>query len=70
MLMHMCSLAICECAWITAVDYEGSRLQLSSLMILHVCRTPTFKLKRPQLQKHYQSQIDTMYKGINAKAPK
>lgn len=24
--------------------------------------TPSFKLKRPQLQKHYQKQIDEMYK--------
>lgn len=24
--------------------------------------TPSFKLKRPQLQKHYQKQIDQMYK--------
>lgn len=23
--------------------------------------TPSFKLKRPQLQKHYQKQIDEMY---------
>ena len=23
--------------------------------------TPTFKLKRPQLQKHYQGAIDAMY---------
>lgn len=26
--------------------------------------TPTFKLKRPQLQKHYQAQIDSMYKAL------
>lgn len=25
--------------------------------------TPTFKLKRPQLQKRYQQQIDAYYKG-------
>ena len=25
--------------------------------------TPSFKLKRPQLQKHYQKQIDEMYKS-------
>ena len=24
--------------------------------------TPSFKLKRPQLQKHYQKKIDEMYK--------
>jgi long-chain acyl-CoA synthetase len=24
--------------------------------------TPTFKLKRPQLQKHYQAKIDAMYR--------
>lgn len=24
--------------------------------------TPSFKLKRPQLQKHYQKEIDEMYK--------
>ena len=24
--------------------------------------TPTFKLKRPQLLKHYQAQVDAMYK--------
>jgi long-chain acyl-CoA synthetase len=26
--------------------------------------TPTFKLKRPQLQKKYQSAIDEMYKEL------
>eukprot|EP00899_Mesostigma_viride_P000325 jgi/Mesvir1/10293/Mv16422-RA.1 len=30
--------------------------------------TPTFKKKRPQLQKYYQAQIDAMYKAINAEA--
>ena len=25
--------------------------------------TPSFKLKRPQLQKHYQKHIDDMYKS-------
>jgi long-chain acyl-CoA synthetase len=29
--------------------------------------TPTFKLKRPQLQKYYQAQVDAMYKSINQK---
>ncbi len=29
--------------------------------------TPTFKLKRPQLQKHYQSTIDAMYTKVNSK---
>ena len=29
--------------------------------------TPTFKLKRPQLQKKYQAVIDDMYKQLNAK---
>eukprot|EP00891_Asterochloris_glomerata_P009967 jgi/Astpho2/9967/Aster-06780 len=28
--------------------------------------TPTFKLKRPQLQKAYQGQIDAMYKKLNS----
>ncbi len=28
--------------------------------------TPTFKLKRPQLQKKYQADIDALYKAINA----
>ena len=27
--------------------------------------TPTFKYKRPQLQKRYQKDIDAMYKGLN-----
>ena len=40
------------------------RLQVT----LRACRTPTFKLKRPQLQKHYQTQIDAMYKNINSRA--
>lgn len=30
--------------------------------------TPTFKLKRAQLQKHYQAELDLMYKQINAAA--
>jgi long-chain acyl-CoA synthetase len=30
--------------------------------------TPTFKLKRPQLQQHYQAQLDLMYQTINAAA--
>ncbi|WIA33081.1 hypothetical protein OEZ86_006237 [Tetradesmus obliquus] len=30
--------------------------------------TPTFKLKRPQLQQHYQAQLDLMYQSINAAA--
>jgi len=29
------------------------------------CLTPTLKMKRPQLQKRYQAQIDAMYQGIN-----
>ena len=29
--------------------------------------TPTFKLKRPQLAKHYEKDIEAMYKSINAK---
>ncbi len=29
--------------------------------------TPTFKLKRPQLQKKYQAVIDDMYKQLNSK---
>jgi long-chain acyl-CoA synthetase len=28
--------------------------------------TPSFKLKRPQLQKRYQAEIDRMYAEINA----
>jgi long-chain acyl-CoA synthetase len=27
--------------------------------------TPTFKYKRPQLQKKYQADIDAMYKALN-----
>jgi long-chain acyl-CoA synthetase len=27
--------------------------------------TPTFKFKRPQLQKKYQADIDAMYKALN-----
>lgn len=30
--------------------------------------TPTFKLKRAQLQKYYQTQLDLMYQTINAAA--
>jgi long-chain acyl-CoA synthetase len=30
--------------------------------------TPTFKLKRPQLQKHYQAVIDSMYSQLNSKS--
>jgi long-subunit acyl-CoA synthetase (AMP-forming) len=28
--------------------------------------TPSMKLKRPQLQKHYQKEIDEMYKKVKA----
>ncbi len=28
--------------------------------------TPTFKLKRPQLQKKYQRVLDDLYKALNA----
>ena len=28
--------------------------------------TPTFKLKRPQLQKRYQAQVDAMYAALKA----
>jgi long-chain acyl-CoA synthetase len=28
--------------------------------------TPSFKLKRPQLQKRYQTEIDAMYKALGA----
>jgi len=31
------------------------------------CLTPTLKMRRPQLQKRYQSQIDAMYAGIKRK---
>eukprot|EP00285_Hemiselmis_virescens_P009398 CAMPEP_0173378912 /NCGR_PEP_ID=MMETSP1356-20130122/2019_1 /TAXON_ID=77927 ORGANISM="Hemiselmis virescens, Strain PCC157" /NCGR_SAMPLE_ID=MMETSP1356 /ASSEMBLY_ACC=CAM_ASM_000847 /LENGTH=695 /DNA_ID=CAMNT_0014332143 /DNA_START=57 /DNA_END=2144 /DNA_ORIENTATION=- len=31
------------------------------------CLTPTLKMKRPQLQKRYQSQIDTLYANIKKK---
>jgi hypothetical protein len=30
--------------------------------------TPSMKLKRAQLQKHFQPQIDTMYKDLKATA--
>ena len=33
------------------------------------CLTPTFKLKRPQLQKRYQAQINTMYQAIGEVLP-
>ena len=29
--------------------------------------TPTFKLRRPQLLKRYQSEVDTMYEGLGEK---
>ena len=29
--------------------------------------TPTFKLKRPQLLKYYQGQVDEMYAGLKGK---
>jgi long-chain acyl-CoA synthetase len=31
------------------------------------CLTPTMKMKRPQLQKRYQQQIDAMYAGLKGK---
>ena len=33
----------------------------------NVCRTPSMKLKRPQLSKMYKKQIDDLYKQVNAK---
>lgn len=32
------------------------------------CMTPSLKLKRPQLQKKYQKDIDAMYQRLNATA--
>ena len=29
--------------------------------------TPSMKVKRPQLQKHYQKEIDAMYAALNKK---
>jgi long-chain acyl-CoA synthetase len=30
--------------------------------------TPSMKVKRPQLLKHYQQEVDAMYEALNKKA--
>lgn len=45
---------------------KGVVLEPAEFSVDNDCMTPSFKLKRPQLQKRYQKEIDAMYKKINA----
>jgi len=48
-----------------AVFLEGEINELmQGFSIANDCLTPTFKLKRPQLLKRYQKQVDAMYVGL------
>jgi len=48
-----------------AVFLEGNLNELlQGFSIENDCLTPTFKLKRPQLLKRYQSQVDAMYTAL------
>ena len=44
---------------VKAVHLEGEAFSVDN-----DCLTPSFKLKRPQLQKRYQAQLDAMYVGL------
>lgn len=46
----------CECYMMSTLTNMLAAAVDNDLM------TPSFKLKRPQLQKHYQKEIDQMYK--------
>ncbi|EGD77379.1 hypothetical protein PTSG_08475 [Salpingoeca rosetta] len=48
------------------IHVEGDVNDLNqSFTVENDCLTPTFKLKRPQLQQRYQQQIDSMYKSVD-----
>lgn len=45
---------------------RGVHLESEQFSIENDLMTPSMKLKRPQLQKHYQKEIDEMYKKVKA----
>jgi long-subunit acyl-CoA synthetase (AMP-forming) len=57
---------VCYCPCVTVrVRAEGNVNELlQGFSIDNDCLTPTFKLKRPQLLKKYQTQIDEMYVAL------
>lgn len=66
---HM-SLPVPKCSLNSADAHppHGSQGELDELMsgfnVQNNCMTPTFKLKRPQLLKRYQAQIDAAYEQL------
>ena len=54
------------CACMHASPCAGL-IALCLMTVQNELMTPTFKLKRPQLQKKYQGIIDDMYKQLNSK---
>lgn len=45
---------------------KGVHLEPEQFTVEDELMTPTFKLKRPQLQKRYQRVLDDLYKALNA----
>lgn len=68
LMHHVCNpptlLSICMQGFeiIKAVHLDHKQFSVEDDLL-----TPTFKLKRPQLLKHYQPIIDDLYKKLNAK---
>ena len=45
---------------------KALHIELEPFSVDNDLMTPTFKLKRPQLQKRYQAQVDAMYAALKA----